>query len=123
MKHALLLFSVLLALPAAPASASASAGVPDLNIKAICKTRDADAKLFQSTTGQTVDECLHDEETARQQLNSLWNSIAAPIRNRCESDAHSLGTTSYLDLVACIQITDDLKDDLKPTSKKKASRE
>jgi hypothetical protein len=116
MKRALLLFSVLLAVSIAPASA----GVPDLNVRAICKTRDADAKLFRSTTGQSIDECVHDEEAAKQQLNSLWISTAAPIRNRCESEARSLGTTSYLDLVTCIQMADELKDDMKPGSKKAA---
>jgi hypothetical protein len=119
MKHALLLVSVFLALSIAPASA----GVPELNVKAICKARDIDAKLFRSTTGQSVDECVHDEEAARQQLNSLWTSTAAPIRNRCESEAHALGTTSYLDLVTCIQITGELKDDSKPEARKKAARE
>ena len=83
MRRLLLLISMLLPLSAALA---ANGRVPDLNVKAICKTRDADAKLFRSTTGQSVDECVHDEENARQQLNSLWTSTAAPVRNRCESE-------------------------------------
>ena len=120
MKRAMLLISMLLPLSAALA---ANGRVPDLNVKAICKTRDADAKLFRSTTGQSVDECVHDEENARQQLNSLWTSTAPPIRNRCESEGHSLGTTSYLDLVACIQMAEELKDDIKPEAKRKASKE
>ena len=118
MKRVLLLFSMLLPLSAALA---ASGRVPELNVKAICKTRDADARLFRSTTGQSVDECVHDEENAKQQLNSLWSTTAAPIRNRCESEGHSLGTTSYLDLIACIQMAEELKDDIKPEPKKKAS--
>jgi hypothetical protein len=66
---------------------------------------------------------VHDEEVAKQQLNSLWTSTAASIRNECESEGHALGTTSYLDLVTCIQMADELKDDLKPLSKKKAAKE
>jgi len=120
MKRALLLFSAVLPLSAALAS---NGRVPELNVKAICKTRDADAKLFRSTTGQSVDECVHDEEAARQQLNSLWTSTAAPIRNRCESEGYSLGTTSYLDLVTCIQMADELKNGIKPDAKKKGSKE
>jgi hypothetical protein len=119
MTRTLLLFSVFLPLSAALAS---SGGVPELNVRAICKTRDADAKLFRSTTGQSVDECVHDEETAKQQLNSFWASTAVQIRNRCESEGHSLGTTSYLDLVACIQMADELKNDIKPATNKKASK-
>ena len=110
------LFSALLALSSAPASA----GVPELNVRAICKTRDAGARLFHSTTGQSVDECVHDEEAAKQQLTLLWTTVVVPIRNRCESEARALGTMSYLDLVTCIQMADELKDDLKPTSKKAA---
>jgi hypothetical protein len=121
---ALLLFSVFLALSSLALSiAPASAGIPELNVKAICKTRDANAKLFRSTTGQSIDECVHDEEAAKQQLNSLWITTAASIRSQCESEGHALGTTSYLDLVTCIQITDELKDDVKPPSKKKAEKE
>ena len=120
MKRVLLLASMLLPLSAALA---ANDRVPEFNVKAICKTRDADAKLFRSTTGQSVDECVHDEENAKQQLNSLWPTTAAPIRNRCESEGHSLGTTSYLDLVVCIQMAEELKDDIKPEPKKKASKE
>jgi hypothetical protein len=113
MKRALLLFSMLLSLSAAHA---ASGRVPELNVKALCKHRDADAKLLRSTTGQSVEECVHDEENAKQQLNSLWPTTAASIRSRCESEGHSLGTTSYLDLVTCIQ----LKNDIKPNSRKVA---
>jgi hypothetical protein len=121
---ALLLFSVFLALSSLALSiAPASAGIPELNVKAICKTRDANAKLFRSTTGQSIDECVHDEEAAKQQLNSLWITTAASIRSQCESEGNALGTTSYLDLVTCIQITDELKDDVKPPSKKKAEKE
>jgi hypothetical protein len=115
MKRTLLLISVLLPLSAAHA---ASGRVPELNVKALCKHRDADAKLLRSTTGQSVDECVHDEENAKQQLNSLWPATAVSIRGRCVSEGHSLGTTSYLDLVTCIQ----LKNDVKPDSRKAAKQ-
>ncbi len=120
MKRALLVVFVLLPVSAALA---ASGRMPELNVRAICTTRDASAKLLRSTTGQSIDECVHDEEAARQQLNSLWSSIAASIRNRCESEGRSLGTTSYLDLVTCIQMADELKDAIKPAPKTKAKKE
>jgi hypothetical protein len=118
--RALLLPVVLLPLSAALASGGR---VPELNVKAICKARDADAKLLRSTTGQSIDECVQGEEAARQQLNSFWSNTAAAIRNRCVSEGHSLGTTSYLDLVTCIQMVDELKDAIKPASKRKTAKE
>jgi hypothetical protein len=115
MKRALVLLAVSLPLFLPPAFGR----VPELNIKALCKARSADARMLQSTTGQSVADCVHDEEAAKQKLMTIWESTSVPIRNQCESEARSLGTTSYLDLVTCIQITDEIKSD----SKKKASNE
>jgi hypothetical protein len=86
---------------------------PELNIKTICNSRAAVAKLLQSTADQSIADCIHDEEAAKEELGSLWTSTSAPIRNRCEADARSLGTTSYLDLVTCIQMEEEMKSDPK----------
>jgi hypothetical protein len=83
--------------------------VPNLNSQAVCNTRDGDAKLMHSAPLQSVAECVQDEDNAKQQLGVVWASTSASIRNRCESDARALGTTSYLDLLACIQIAEDEK--------------
>ncbi|MGA9299669.1 MAG: hypothetical protein WBW45_05430 [Bradyrhizobium sp.] len=74
---------------------------------------------MRSTTGQSLADCEHDEETAKHEFNTLWESTSAKIRNQCRSEARSLGTTSYLDLVTCIQMADEMKAD----SKKKTSKE
>ena len=109
MKRAFLLFAVLLLLLMPPVFAR----VPELNIKALCEARSADAKRSNSTAGQTAAECEHDEEAAKQQLNTLWTSTSASTRNQCQSDARSLGTTSYLDLLTCMQTAEDIKSDPK----------
>jgi hypothetical protein len=93
--------------------------VPELNIKALCKARSADARMLQSTTGQSIADCERDEESAKQQLTTLWESTSAPTRHQCQSEGRALGTTSYLDLVTCIQMTDEIKSD----SKKKTSND
>ncbi|HLX16428.1 MAG TPA: hypothetical protein VKS24_14635 [Bradyrhizobium sp.] len=105
MKRTLTLFAVLQLLLTPPALA----GVPELNVKAVCKARLADAKMLQSPPDQSTAECVRDEEAAKQQLSTLWASTSAPIRNRCESEARSLGVTCYLDLLTCIQMAEDLK--------------
>ena len=114
MKRALVLSAVLLPLCIPPAFGQA----PVLNITALCKARSADAKMLRSTTGQSLADCEHDEETAKQQLNTLWASTSAKIRNQCRSEARSLDTTSYLDLVTCIQMADEMKADLKKKTPK-----
>ena len=113
MKHPLVLFAVLLPLLTPPAFGR----VPELNVKAVCKARSGEA----STPGSSIADCMRDEEDAKQQLDARWASSSAPIRNRCESDARSLGTTSYLDLLACIQIAED--ENMKPGPQKQAGKQ
>ena len=117
MLRALVLFAVLLLLFTPPAFG----GVPELNVKAICNARAADAKMMLSPPDQSIADCMRDEEAAKQQLSTLWASTSVPIRNRCESEARSLGTTSYLDLLACIQIAED--EDMKSGPKKETGKQ
>jgi hypothetical protein len=75
---------------------------------------------FATTTNvSNLLHCVRDEESARQQLNALWASTPVPMRNRCKSDARSLGTMSYLDLLACLQIATDTN----PSPKKVAQKQ
>ena len=115
MKHVLVLFAVLLTqlTPAAFARmpAHAAGQMPALNADAICKARAADARALRSIPAQGLADCLHDEEAAKQQLSGLWASISVQVRNQCESEARSLGTTSYLDLLTCMQIVVEMKSD------------
>jgi hypothetical protein len=109
------IFGSVLALAASPAFG----GAPALNVQKICKTRDADAKMFKSTTGQSVEECVHDEEAARQQLDTLWEKTSARFRNQCTSEARMLGTTSYLDLLTCLQMAEEMQADAQKKTDKK----
>ena len=115
MKRALVLFAVLPALFTSPAFGAG----PQLNVKAICKARSTDAKMLRSPPDQSTAECEHDEEIAKQQLSTVWTSTSVSTRNRCVSDARSLGTMSYLDLLVCIQITENTKTENTKSGPKK----
>ena len=117
MLRALVLFAVLLLLFTPPALGR----MPELNVKAICKSRSADAKMMRSAPLESIEDCVRGEEAAKQQLSTLWASTSVPIRNRCESEARSLGTTSYLDLLTCIQIAED--EDMKSGPKKETGKQ
>lgn len=107
MKRAWVLFAAGVTFLAPPAFAQA----PPLNVNAICKTRAADARALRSTADQSIADCVHDEEAAKQQLSGLWASTPARIRNQCESEARSLGTRSYLDILTCVQMVEEMKAD------------
>jgi hypothetical protein len=115
MKRALVLVAALLPFITPPAFGL----VPELNVNAVCKARSADAKMMQSPPDQNLADCVRDEEAAKQQLGTLWTSTSVSIRNRCESEARSLGMKSYIDLLACIQITEDTKSDAEKGTQKK----
>jgi hypothetical protein len=116
MKRALVLFAALLLLLFTP---PAFGGVPELNVKAICKARSVDAKMLRSPPDLSTEDCVRAEEAAKQLLGPLWTSNSVRIRNQCENDARSLHTTSYLDLFACLLIADDTK----PSPKKQTGKQ
>lgn len=118
MNRAAVLFLTLLPLSAAPALAE----VPRLNVKAVCEARAADARKVQSPPDQSMTECVRDEEAAKRQLAALWPSTPAATRNLCESDGRALGMRSYLDLLTCIQIADDVKSRPKKEPKRGEGR-
>lgn len=105
MKRAVLSFAALLLL----SMPAAFARVPELNVKALCNARAADARLMKSTPDQSVTDCVRDEEAAKQQLTGLWASIPAPLRTQCASESRLLGTSTYLDLLTCMQMAVDMK--------------
>ena len=125
MKHSEKLFAqklfalVLSAAPLALLTPPAFGQVPNLNSQAVCNARDGDAKLMHSVPLESVAECVQEESDAKQQLGVIWASTSVPIRNRCESDGRTLGTTSYLDLLACIQIAEDEKSGPKQATGKR----
>ena len=55
---------------------------------------------------QPVENCMRDENAAREQLAAIWTNYSAQVRNRCEQEATLVGTGSYVDLLTCMQITD-----------------
>ena len=83
--------------------------VPKLNVEALCKGRSADDRLMRLPEAQSVTDCVRDEIQAKDKLGTLWATTSSSVRNRCEGDAVSLGTVSYLDLLSCIQMADDVK--------------
>ncbi|WP_024508202.1 hypothetical protein [Bradyrhizobium sp. ARR65] len=82
---------------------------PKLNVDALCKGRSAEDKAMRLSEVQSVADCIRDETAAREKLNTIWRGASGAVRNRCHSEAVALGSLSYLDLLTCLQMADDLK--------------
>ena len=87
--------------------------VPVINVEKTCKDTSAADKDAKLVLAQSVEDCLRDENNAKQQVNTIWSTYAAPVRERCEQEATLLGEGSYVDLLTCMQMTGPAK--LTPT--------
>ncbi|HLG82022.1 MAG TPA: hypothetical protein VKY22_13465 [Bradyrhizobium sp.] len=81
--------------------------VPELNVEATCKATVATDKAMGLALPQSFDDCMRDENAARQQLTTIWLSNPADLRNRCEGEATVGGSESYVDMLTCMQMAAD----------------
>ncbi|WP_024514246.1 hypothetical protein [Bradyrhizobium sp. Tv2a-2] len=80
--------------------------VPLINVEKTCKdSAAANKEVGITVAAQPFENCLRDENDAKQQLNAIWSTYAAPVRERCEQQATLLGEGSYVDLLTCMQMT------------------
>lgn len=90
-------------------TSAAADSVPRINIDSLCRARSAEDRLMKLPEAQSVSDCIQEEKSSRDKLGTTWPAAAASIRARCRADALSLGTLSYVDLLSCLQLSDDLK--------------
>jgi len=86
---------------------------PVINVEKTCKDTSAADKEAKLALAQSVEDCLRDENNAKQQVGAVWSTYPAPVRERCEQEATLLGEGSYVDLLTCMQMTEPAK--LTPT--------
>jgi hypothetical protein len=96
--------------------------LPELNTGKVCKLRSADDKIMRQPESQSMADCVREETEAKQELIKIWPTTDSAIRARCQGEAVVLGTRSYLDFLACLQMADDLKSAAKDTSQSKTRK-
>ena len=87
--------------------------VPVINVEQTCKASAETDKAMGLDLPQSVENCMRDENAAREQLAAVWSSYSASTRDTCSAEATMSGTGSYVDLLTCLQMTDPAK--LTPT--------
>ena len=89
-------------MPAA-VSRSTAGGVPNFDIQSICgRNRLSDG--FETSAG-----CIADEQSAREKLNQVWTKYASTERARCAELSSEDGIASYVELLTCLEVSDDAK--------------
>jgi hypothetical protein len=77
--------------------------VPVLDVEASCKATTDDAKAMGLTKYQSFSDCMHDEMTARQKIETMWATSDSAVRDQCKTVATTGGGQSYVDLLTCLQ--------------------
>jgi hypothetical protein len=87
--------------------------VPVINVEKTCKDSVAADKGANIALAQPLANCISDENAAKQQVDAVWSTYPALVRERCEQEATLLGEGSYVDLLTCMQMNDSAR--LTPT--------
>ena len=91
--------------------------VPNLHVERTCKANIAGDKLMGTRPDQTYAECVSAERAAQQELEQVWSSQSGSIRAQCIGEANALGVKTYVDLLACVQINNDVAVDFGSSQK------
>lgn len=77
-------------------------GVPRYDIARQCGLDTA--AVAGLAVGLPDKSCVRDEQRARQQLHKQWSRFPASRRASCSAESSSAGTSSYVDLLTCLQM-------------------
>jgi hypothetical protein len=78
--------------------------VPKFNVEPSCKGAAAANASSNLADAQSLSACMKDENQARDQLASSWQTFPAPLRSRCVAESSGFGLDSYVELLVCLQV-------------------
>jgi hypothetical protein len=81
-------------------------GVPNINVKKTC--RDAATASGTAPTQKDIDNCVADEQGARDELVKVWAQFSDPARARCVR-ASTDYSPSYVEVLTCLSMARDAK--------------
>lgn len=98
-------------------SVASAADVPALNVEKTCR------EAASADPNQNLDPkiCLASENQARDQLVSKWSSYPEADRQQCSQMASMGGTASYVELVVCLELDQQVRDEAVKTNTKPTS--
>lgn len=80
---------------------------PKLNVAPGCKAAVVISKSIDLSEAQSYDNCIHEEDKARSELEQNWASYSSVVRDGCVSETKENAYASYVEVLTCIQISQD----------------
>src|SRR6516225_10947332 len=102
MEREMLKYLPIVLLVALPAAYAAADRVPTLDMKRECN--------FEGSVLGNQQQCLADEEQAKQQLQQEWPQFNASDKRQCLSEATMAGAASYVELITCLEMARDTRN-------------
>jgi len=60
-------------------------------------------------TGRTTDNCVADENNARDLLQNSWSQYSAADKSHCDTLVKTGGSPSYVELLSCLEMSRDAR--------------
>src|SRR5262249_37834213 len=83
----------------------AAENVPALAVEKGCR----DVAAIDPEKIVTVEKCMAQEQSARDELATKWSSIDSRDRERCLSETKTGGSPSYVELLTCVAMARDAR--------------
>jgi hypothetical protein len=98
-------------------SAASVADVPKLDVERACR----EAAKADPTDVFDPNRCIASENEARTQLVSKWASYPEKDRQQCTQMASMGGTASYVELIVCLDLDREVREEAARTNTKPSS--
>ncbi len=80
--------------------------VPKFDPAPSCRSAAATSMM----TGRTSENCLRDENNARDLLEKSWDQFTAADKSHCDSLQRAGGPASYVELLSCLEMSRDARN-------------
>jgi hypothetical protein len=102
-----------IAAAAAARPRSGSGGIPQFDLKALCRR----AMPLSAGEKSAFQSCIDDESAAKKELEKLWGTFKASARTTCVQGTMIGGTPSYVELITCLQLDKQAADAARENAK------
>ena len=99
----------LIATVAATTSQTRSDEYPSLNVAPVCHGIESQSSLEEGLPTETFDDCVKAEQADREALIKEWSTFSSDDRKHCIAEATMGGSSSYTELVTCLEMARDVR--------------
>lgn len=82
---------------------------PVLNVAPLCHGIVGQSSLQEGLGSVTFDECMKAEQADRETMIKEWSTFSSDDKTHCVKEATMGGSSSYTDLITCLEMARDVR--------------